>query len=261
MSVATAATLGEVGLIRSALILSWRSLLQFFRTPQMTAITLVNGVLYVLIFRYVFGGAIRTGNETYVDLLIPAVMLVSVFYAASQIAVGVAEEKALGFYDRIKTLPIPRTAPLFARVLTMVVLLTVSYGINLAVGFAVGFRPAWSVEGALVATGLVVGFAFALGWMFVALGLLAKSAQVASSYALALTPVAFVSGAFVPVGTMPSWMEPIAKNQPFSVLVEAVRGQVLVHYANAADPLLAAAWLVVILVVFAPLAVWLYSRI
>src|SRR5215467_48399 len=158
-------TLAKVGLVRSTLTLMWRSIVQFFRTPQMIVITLVNGVIFVLIFRYVFGGAIKTGNETYVNLLVPAVMLV--------------------------------------------------------VGFAVGFRPNWSLEGALAAGGIAVGFAFALAWMFVALGLLAKNAQAASGLGVLMTPVAFVSGAFVPVGTMPEWMEPVARNQPFTVLVEA----------------------------------------
>lgn len=256
-----ATTLAEVGLVRSTLTLMWRFLLQFFRTPQMTAVTLVGGVLYVLIFRYVFGGAIKTGSETYVNLLIPSVMLVSVLYAASQIAVGVAEEKAQGFFDRVKTLPIPRAAPLLARVLAMVVLLTVSYAVNLAVGFAVGFRPSWTLNGALVAGAIMIGFAFVLGWMFVALGLVAKNAQAASGFGIVLTPFAFVSGAFVPLATMPDWIQPIARNQPFSVLVEAVRGQVLPHYANAADPMLAAAWLATIFIVSAVLATWLYSRI
>lgn len=253
-------TLAEVGLVRSTLTLMWRSIVQFFRTPQMILITLVNGVIFVLIFRYVFGGAIKTGNETYVNLLVPAVMLVSVLYAASQIAVGVAEEKAQGFFDRLKTLPIPRAAPLLARVLAMVVLLTASFAVNLAVGFAVGFRPNWTLEGALAAGGIAVGFAFALAWMFVALGLLAKNAQAASGLGVLITPVAFISGAFVPVGTMPEWMEPVARNQPFTVLVEAARGLVLTNYADAADPLLAAAWLAAIFLVFAPLAIWLYSR-
>src|SRR5262247_3042775 len=221
-------TLAEVGLVRSTLTLMWRSIVQFFRTPQMILITLVNGVIFVLIFRYVFGGAIKTGNETYVNLLVPAVMLVSVLYAASQIAVGV--------------------------------LLTASVAVNLAVGFAVGFRPNWTLEGALAAGGIAVGFAFTLAWMFVALGLLAKNAQAASGLGVLITPVAFISGAFVPVGTMPEWIEPVARNQPFSVLVEAARGLVLTNYADAADPLLAAAWLAAIFLVFAPLAIWLYSR-
>src|SRR5262249_56132319 len=152
-------TLAEVGLVRSTLTLMWRSIVQFFRSPQMLLITLVNGVIFVLIFRYVFGGAIKTGNETYVNLLVPAVMLVSVLYAASQIAVGVAEEKAQGFFDRLKTLPIPRAAPLLALVLAMVVLLTASVSVNLAVGFAVRFRPKRTLEGALAPAAIALRFA------------------------------------------------------------------------------------------------------
>lgn len=250
----------DAGLGQSTLTLMGRTITTFLRTPQLIMMTLGQGVVFVLIFRYVFGGAIKTEGETYVNLLIPAIMLVSVFYAASQISVGIAEEKTDGFFDRLKSLPIPQAAPLLARVLAMTGLLVLSLAVNLAVGFAVGFRPDWSFGGAVAAGGIVVAFAFALAWMFIALGLLAKNAQVASGYAFLVTPLAFVSGAFIPVGTMPGWLEPCAKHQPFTVIVEATRGLVLSDYPDAASPLLAVVWIVAIILVFAPYAVWLYTR-
>jgi len=250
----------DAGLIRSTLVLMGRTITQFRRTPQLILLTLVNGVVFVLIFRYVFGGAIKTGGEQYVNLLVPGVMLVSVLYTATQISVGVAEERADGFFDRLKSLPIPRMAPLLARVLAMTVLLVLSLAVNLTLGFVVGFRPDWNLGGAVAAGGIAVGFAFGLSWMFVALGLLAKNAQVASSYAVAITPLAFVSGAFVPVGSMPDWLTSFAHNQPLTVIVEATRGLVLTHYADAASPLLAVAWIAGITLVFAPFAVRLHMR-
>jgi ABC-2 type transport system permease protein len=96
--------------------------------------------------------------------------------------------------------------------------------------------------------------------VFVALGLLAKNAQAAAGYTILVTLLAFVSGALVPVGTMPGWLQPIARHQPFTVIVEAARGLVLPNYAAAADPFLALAWIVAIVLVFAPYAVWLYTR-
>jgi ABC-2 type transport system permease protein len=250
----------DVGMVRSILVLIGRTITQYRRTPQLILLTLVNGLVFVLIFRYVFGGAIKTGGERYVNLLVPGVMLVSVLYTATQISVGVAEERADGFFDRLKSLPIPRMAPLLARVLAMTVLLVLSLAVNLTLGFVVGFRPDSTFGGAVAAGGIAVGFAFGLSWMFVALGLLAKNAQVASSYAVLLTPIAFVSGAFVPVSTMPGWLATVANHQPVTVIVEATRGLVLTHYADAASPLLAVAWIAGITLVFAPCAAWLHAR-
>jgi ABC-2 type transport system permease protein len=253
-------TLPNAGLLRSTITLAGRTLTKFIRTPQVIMGTLVNGIIFVLIFRYVFGGAITTGQETYVNLLVPAIMLVSVMYAASQISVGVAEEKKEGFFDRLKSLPIPRAAPLLARVLAMTALLILSLAVNLGVGFAVGFRPDWTLVGALAAAGLSVLFAFALAWLFMGLGLLAKNAQAAQSYAILVTPLAFVSGAFIPTDSMPSWLEVVAKHQPFTVIVEAVRGLVLSDYSEAANPYVALAWLAGIVTLCIPFAVRQYAR-
>jgi ABC-2 type transport system permease protein len=250
----------SAGLGLSTFILVGRTITQFRRTPQMIVMTLVNGIVFVLIFRFVFGGAIKTGNETYVNLLVPGVMLVSLLYAAAMFSVGVAEEKTEGFFDRLKSLPIPRAAPLLARVLATTALLVLSLAVSLAVGLAVGFEPDWTGGGAVAAGGIAVMFAFALAWVFVALGLKAANAQVASGYTFLITPLAFISGAFIPVGTMPAWLEPIARHQPFNVIVEASRGLVLANYADAASPLLAVAWIAASILVFAPYAVWLYTR-
>lgn len=227
----------EHGVGLSTLILAGRTITRFRRTPQTILATLVNGIVSVLIFRYVFGGAIKTGSETYVNLLVPAVMLVCILHAAALLSVGVAEEKTDGFFDRVKSLPIPRAAPLLATVLAMTGRLVLSPAVNFAVGLVVGFRPDWTLGGLLAAAAIAVAFAFALAWVFVALGLQATNAQVASGYAFLITPFAFVSGAFIPVGTMPDWLEPIARNQPFSAIVEATRGLVLPGYADAASPI------------------------
>jgi hypothetical protein len=181
-------------------------------------------------------------------------------YAASQIAVGVAEERADGQFDRLKSLPIPRAAPLLARVLVTTGLLVDSLAVNLPVGFALGFRTGWTLEGALAAGALVVAFAFALAWVFMALGLLAKNAQAASGYGFSSPPSRSSPGAFVPVSTLPEWLQPVARHQPVNVIVEAARGLVLPSYVDAASPLLAAAWIAVLVLVFAPYAVWLYAR-
>jgi ABC-2 type transport system permease protein len=202
-----------------------RTLKQFIRTPQLLIVGAVTSTMFLLIFRYVFGGAIGTGPVKYVDFLIPALAAVSGLFGSG--VVGVAEDADSGLFDRLRSLPVPRLAILFGRSLADTALIMWGTVVSIVVGFAVGFRPHGGLIGGLAALGLCVVFAAAFSWLGIFLGLAAGSAQAAQGLSFAVFPLIFVSSAYVPVESMPGWMQPIAENQPVTAMVGAVRALVL----------------------------------
>jgi ABC-2 type transport system permease protein len=246
-----------------------RSLLKFLRTPQLVLIGTVQGAMFLLIFRYVFGGAIGAGGLDYVDFLVPGFVTAGVLFAAIGSATGMAEDLEQGFVDRLRSLPIPRSAVLAGRALADTAMQVWGLAITVAIGFAVGFRLHGSVAGALAAFGLLVVLGFAFEWLFIWIGLLAGNAQAAQGMAFlaVVLPLTFVSSAYVPVSTMPGWLQAFAEHQPVTVMVDAVR---VLTQGQAAEALLghgagfylvrALAWSAAILAVFGPLAVARYRR-
>ena len=202
-----------------------RTVKQFVRTPALIVVTSVTSVMFLLIFRYVFGGAIETGTIAYVDFLVPASAVVVGLFSTG--AVGVAEDADTGLFDRLRSLPVPRSAVLLGRSIADTAMISWAALVTVAVGFVVGFRIHDGVLGALVAAGLVVVFAAAFSWLQIFLGLLSGSAQAAQGIAFSVFPLVFVSSAYVPVESMPGWMQPIAENQPVTAMVGAVRALIL----------------------------------
>ncbi len=202
-----------------------RTVKQFIRTPQLIVVTSLTSVMFLLIFRYVFGGAIQTGSISYVDFLIPASAVVVGLFSTG--AVGVAEDAESGLFDRLRSLPVPRSAVLIGRSLADTALISWAAIITVVAGFAVGFRIHGNALGALAALGLVVLFAAVFSWVQIALGLLSDSPQTAQGIAFLVFPLVFISSAYVPVESMPGWMQPIAENQPVTAMVGAVRALVL----------------------------------
>jgi ABC transporter DrrB family efflux protein len=255
------------GLPASTLGIARRGLRKFLRTPQLVVVGTLQSALFLLIFRYVFGGAIGAGGMAYVDFLVPGFITTGLLFAGMGTAAGMAEDLEQGFVDRLRSLPIPRSAVLAGRALSDTALLVWSLGITSAVGFAVGFRIHGGVADALAAFGLLLVFGFAFEWMFITLGLVAGTAQAAQGLALMVFPLTFVSSAYVPVASMPGWMQPVATHQPVTVMVDAVR---VLTQGPAAEALLghgagwyvvrALAWSAAILAVFVPLAVARYRR-
>lgn len=242
-----------------------RSIRKFRRTPQLLVVNTVQGAMFLLIFRYVFGGAIRTGPVSYVDFLVPGFVMTSVLFAGMSTSAGVAEDLEGGFYDRLRSLPVSRTALLFGRAVAETGLLTWGLAVTTAIGFAVGFRIHGTVPEALLAFGLCVLYGFAFIWLFVLLGLVAGNAQAAQGMSLLVFPLTFVSSAYVPVDTMPGWLQPIADNQPITAMTNAVRALCLGGADAAQLSGSTAHWVVVsllwsagIVLVFAPLAVARY---
>jgi ABC-2 type transport system permease protein len=206
-----------------------RTLLQFARTPQLLVMPPILAALFMIIFRYIFGGAIDTGGRLdYVEFLIPGFVAQSFLWNEMNIPAGIAEDSTSGVYDRLRSLPIPRAAVMTGRSLADTLLNLVSLGVVVALGFAVGFRTHASAGAVLAALGVIAAAIYAFSWLFIVLGLVAGNAQAAQSLSsLAVIPLTFVSGAFVPVKSMPGWLHWFAANQPVTVLVNAVRSLML----------------------------------
>ena len=202
-----------------------RTVKQFIRTPQLLVVNAVTSVMFLLIFRYVFGGALQTGPVAYVDFLIPALAAVSGLFAGG--AVGVAEDADSGLFDRLRSLPVPRSAVLLGRSIADTALITWGTVITVIVGFAVGFRVHNGFASALLALAFCVLFAASFSWLQIFLGLVSGSAQAAQGISFSVFPLIFVSSAYVPVSSMPGWMQPVAENQPVTAMVGTVRALVL----------------------------------
>jgi ABC-2 type transport system permease protein len=255
------------GALTTATQVARRTVRQFVRTPQLLVVSTVQGAMFLLIFRYVFGGAIDAGGVPYVDFLVPGFVVTGVLFSGTAASAGVAEDVEKGFFDRLRSLPVPRTALLAGRALADTGLLAWGLAVTTAIGFLIGFRIHGDVTEALAAGGLCVVYGFAFTWLFVFIGLTAGNAQAAQGMSLLVFPLSFVSSAYVPVDSMPGWMQPIAEHQPITVMTNAVRSLALGDPAAAGLTGSSAHWVVLSLVwsaglvaVFAPLAVLRYRR-
>jgi ABC transporter DrrB family efflux protein len=255
------------GLLSSTLTITRRAALRYVRTPQLIVMATVQMSLFFLIYRYMFGGAIHAGSMPYVDYLVPGFVATGVLFSGIGAAVATAEDLDQGFIDRLRSLPIPRSSVLAARVIADTAILALAAAVTVGIAFAVGFRLHGSAVEGLAAFGLVVLFGFAFEWLFVMLGLVAGNAQAAQGMGMIVFPLAFISSAYVTVASMPGWLQVFAKHQPLTPMVDAVRALTLgpaarVELGHPSSYYLARAlaWTAGILIVSAPLAVARYRR-
>jgi ABC transporter DrrB family efflux protein len=237
------------------------------RSPQLIVIGTIQGAMFLLIFRYVFGGAIQTGPVPYVDFLVPGFVVTGVLFQGMSAATGMAEDVDGGFVDRLRSLPVSRAALVTGQTLADTGLLTWGLVVTILIGFLVGFRLHGSIEQALLAFLLCVVFGYAMSWVFVTIGLFAGNAQAAQGMSLLVFPFTFVSSAYVPVSSMPAWLQPIAKHQPITAVTNAVRSLTLGNPKLAGLPnsmgyyvVVALVWCVALVAIFAPIAVARYRR-
>jgi ABC-2 type transport system permease protein len=241
-----------------------RTLKKFVRTPALLVAGTAQGVLFLLIFRYVFGGAVsHTGSLTYVNFLVPGFVVTGVLFQGMSAASGVADDLDAGLFDRLRSLPIRLLSILTGRVGADSALVAWGVVTMTAVGFLVGFRISGSTTDALAALGLTVLYGFAFVWLFIALGLMAGSPQAAQSLSFLVFPLSFVSSAYVPVSTMPGWMQGFASHQPMTVMCNTVRlltggpaAQALLGHSLTYYLVPSLLWGAGIVAVFAPLALW-----
>jgi ABC-2 type transport system permease protein len=267
MTLTAAPAARSAGLRASTLGIAKRSLLKYLRTPQLVVLGTIQGAMFLLIFRYVFGGAIGAGGLDYVDFLVPGFITTGILFVGMGAATGVAEDLEQGFVDRLRSLPIPRSAVLAGRALADTANQVLSLAVTAAIGFAVGFRIHGSLAGALAVFGLLVVFGFAFEWLFITLGLFAGTPQAAQGMALLVFPLTFVSSAYVPVASMPGWLQAFAEHQPITVMVDAVRAltqgpaaEALLGHSAGFYVVRSLAWSAAIVAVFVPLAVARYRR-
>ena len=253
---------------RSTLEVAKRTVRKFVRTPQLVVVGTIQGALFLLIFRYVFGGAIHpAGGVSYVDFLVPGYVVTSILFSGMGGAAGMAEDLEQGFVDRLKSLPIRRAAVLAGRSLAETGLLTWSLLFTITLGFAVGFRVHADPLHVATAFGLCVVYGFAFTWLFLLIGLVSGTAQAAQGMSMLVFPLTFVSSAYVPVNTMPGWLQPIAQHQPITYMVNTVRalclgahGHALLPHATAHYLVPSLLWSTALVLVFAPLALWRFAR-
>ncbi len=237
-----------------------RNLLTLVRIPISLVFAVVQPVMFVLLFRYVFGGAILIPSGQYVNFLIPGILVQTTIFGAVGTAIGLAEDLQRGLIERFRALPMARMAVLGGRTIADLVRNVLVLVVITAVGIAVGFRPGGGVGPYVEASLLMLFFAFALSWGFAFVGLAAPNSETAQAMTFPIIfPITFASSIFVPVSTMPTWLQAFARNQPVSQAANAVRALML------GDPTGNSVWLTIIwglgaLAVLAPLATMRYRK-
>jgi ABC-2 type transport system permease protein/oleandomycin transport system permease protein len=247
--------------VDDTLVVVWRNLKKMMRMPQLLVFATVQPIIFVLMFRYVFGGAIRVpGVEHYVDYLMPGIFAQTVTFGSLQTGIGLAEDLRTGLIERFRALPMARSAVLAGRTVADLVRNVFVVLLMIVMGLIVGWRLHTNFVALLAAIAVLLAFAFALTWVFAIVGLATGDPETAQAAAFpVLAPLVFASSSFVGVESMPGWLQAFAKHQPVSVTVDAVRDLTL-GGATTHDVLLSLAWSIGIVVVFAPLAVRRYRR-
>jgi ABC-2 type transport system permease protein len=258
---------GQAGLARSTATVTRRTLLRYVRTPQLIVLATIQMSLFFLIYRYMFGGAIHIPGIPYVDYLVPGLIATGVLFSGIGTAAAVAEDLEQGFIDRLRSLPIPRASVLAARALADTAIFAWGTVFTAGIAFAVGFGLHGSALDGVAAFGLVVLFGFAFEWLFIAMGLFAGNAQAAQGMGMIVFPFAFVSSAYVPVASMPGWLQVFAKHQPLTYMVDATRSltlgphaQALLGHPSSYFVWRALLWAAAIIALALPLAVAKYRR-
>jgi ABC transporter DrrB family efflux protein len=248
-------------LVPDTLVMAERNLMRLPRAPDLLLGFTVQPIMFVLLFVFVFGGAIATpGFDDYTDFLIPGIIAQNIAFGGFVTALGLAEDLTKGLIDRFRSLPTARASVLAGRAVSDIVTNTLSIVVLLVTGVIVGFAFDASVPEILAGVGLLLLFGFAFSWIFALIGMSVSSPEAANGFGFTLIfPITFISSAFVPVESMPAGLEQVAEANPVSVVVDALRSLWLGTPAGD-DVWLAIAWCLALIAVFAPLAVAKYRK-
>ena len=251
------------GDITDVRVVTVRNLLHFVRQPDLLVFSTIQPIIFVLLFAFVFGGAISQSlprGVSYVDYLLPGILVQSVVFRASQTAVGLSDDLKLGVIDRFRSMPIARSAVLVGRTAADFVRNIMIVVLMIVVGYIIGFRFQTGAGQALGAIALVSAFGLALSWIFAFVALSVRSAEAAQSAGFVLLfPLVFASSVFVPVSSMPAWLRAFAEVSPVTLTANAARSLSLVPGTPSSIGG-ALVWVVLLLAVFIPLSVWRYRR-
>jgi ABC transporter DrrB family efflux protein len=246
--------------ISDALVLAKRNLIQIPRIPEELIFSTIQPIMFVLLFRYVFGGAIVVKGTSYVNYLMAGIFAQTVIFGSTSTGIGLANDLQRGLVDRFRSLPMAKSAVLTGRTLSDLVRNAFVIIVMWSVGLLVGFRPQGNFLSWLAAAGLLLLTSFAFSWISATIGLLVSTVEAAQSAGFIwLFPLTFASSAFVPTSSMPTWLRAFAEHQPVSLIVNAVRG-LLLNQVDSTTIWQALAWCLGILIIFFPLAVWAYGR-
>ena len=242
-------------------LMAARQLRKTLRRPMYVVYLFVQPIIFVLLFRYVFGGAIDTGDVDYVDFLMPGIVVMTAIFGALTTGLGLTEDLKAGVVDRLRSLPIARGAMLVGRTLSDLVMNVVGLLVMVVVGVAVGFRPDAPAYDLALAFALVLGFAYAFSWVSAFVGLVVRDPEAAQSVGFIwVFPLTFASSAFVPTESMPGAVQAFAEVNPVTLVVDATRA-LTSGQGDALDPALGTlAWLVGLLLVFVPLSLRAFRR-
>jgi ABC transporter DrrB family efflux protein len=252
--------------VSDGLVMTKRNLLRYVRVPQLLVFSTIQPIMFVLLFRYVFGGAISSGPVSYVDFLMPGIFVQTAVFGAVGTGIGLADDLSKGLIDRFRSLPMARSAVLAgrttsetARNLFVVLLMT-------AVGYAVGFRINTNLIATLLGLVLILAFGLCFSWISALIGLTIRDVEsVQAASFIWIFPLTFASSAFVPVQSMPGWLQAWAKVNPVSITVDAVRGLMVggtpIGVSTWSRTLHSLAWIAGLLALFVPLAVSKYRKV
>lgn len=224
---------GPLWAVRDAAAMTGRNVRKIMRAPDQVMFTLISPIMFTLLFRYVFGGAISgLGSINYVNYLIPGIAVQTAAFTAGNSGFGLADDRGKGFIDRLKSLPMARSAVLIGRVGADIISNAIGLVIIVLVGMAVGYRP--HVLGLIAGLLLLLAFALALSFVFALVGLYASNVQTVNAATFpVIFPLTFASSAFVPTATMPSWLRGFADHQPVTLVINSLRALSIGHITPA----------------------------
>jgi oleandomycin transport system permease protein len=243
-----------------AFTLAWRNLVQIKHNPMELGDLSVQPIMFVLLFAYVFGGALSGSPQAYLQFGLAGIVVQNALFLTMNTATGLNTDITKGVFDRLRSLPIARSAPLLGRIMADVVRQVWAMSILLAVGLVIGFRFGTDPVSVLGAFALLVAFTLAFSWLPVFVAMMVDEPEKVMMLGFVVVfPLTFASSAFIPAATMPGWLQAFVKVNPVTLLTDAIRG--LIVGGEVAGPMLGAlAWGVAIAVVFAPLALWGFRR-
>jgi oleandomycin transport system permease protein len=246
--------------LTQTLTLAWRTIVQVRHNPWELGDYSIQPIMFVLLFTYVFGGAIAGSTGDYLTFALPGIIVMNMLFVTMYVGTGLNTDLTKGVFDRLRSLPIARWAPLAGRILADQVKQAWSIFLLLVVGMILGFRIGTNVAGLLGAVALLLTFALAFSWVSVLVGVLAKDPERVQLFGFtALFPVTFVSNVFVQTDTMPGWLQAWVKVNPVTHLADAARG--LMVGGPAADSVMwSLLWAAAIVAAFAPLSVYALKR-
>ncbi len=246
--------------LRQTMTLAWRTLVQIRHNPWELGDFSIQPIMFVLLFTYVFGGAIAGSTAEYLTFALPGIIVMNMLFVTMYVGQGLNTDLTKGVFDRLRSLPLARWAPLAGRIAADMVKQAWSIALLFAVGWVLGFRIGTSALAFLAAVALILLFALAFSWISVLVGVLASDPEKVQLFGFtALFPITFVSNVFVPVDTMPSWLQAIVNVNPVTLLADAARG--LMVGGPVAGPVLGTLlWTAVIFAVFAPLSMRALKR-